>query len=113
MKLYLVPFNAEAKVLTSILPNCKKVSNSFSQNRWEYKGGVVVSWNEVGTEAIKDVIMKIGNFEKYTSVILFGSSTDKFAFSICFMCSSVKVVMLPFDKILLHFFNKKSSAPFV
>ena len=74
MKLYLVPFNAEAKVLISILPNCKKVPNSLFQNRWEYKGGEVICWNEVGTKAMKDIIMKIGNFEKYSSVILFGSA---------------------------------------
>ena len=59
MKLFLVPFNFEAKVLTAILPNCKKVPNSLFQNRWEYIGGEVVSWNEVGTEAIKDVIISI------------------------------------------------------
>jgi nucleoside phosphorylase len=74
MKLYLVPFNAEAKVLTAILPNCRKVSNSSFQNRWEYKGGEIICWNKVGIEPIKEVIMKIGNFENYSSVILFGSA---------------------------------------
>ncbi len=74
MKLYLVPFNAEAKVLTAILPNCKKVPNSIFQNRWEYKGGEIICWNAMGIKAIEDVIMKIGNFDKYSSVILFGSA---------------------------------------
>ena len=74
MKLYLIPFNAEAKVLTAILPNCRKVSNSLFKNRWEYKGGEVISWNEMGTKAIEEVIMKIDNFDKYSSVILFGSA---------------------------------------
>ncbi len=74
MKLYLIPFNAEAKVLTAILPNCKKVSNSSFNNRWEYKGGEIISWNKMGTEAIKEVIMQIGDYEKYSSIILFGSA---------------------------------------
>ena len=74
MKLYLIPFNAEAKVLTSILPNCKKSPNSLFQNRWEYKNGEIISWNEVGINPIYEVIKKIGNFEKYSSVILFGSA---------------------------------------
>lgn len=93
MKLFLVPFNFEAKVLTAILPNCKKVPNSLFQNRWEYKGGEVVSWNEVGTEAIKDVIMKIGNFEKYSSVILFGSAgslSPNLNLGELFVCTTIK-----------------------
>lgn len=74
MKLYLVPFNAEAKVLTSILPNCKKVSNSISQNRWEYKGGEIICWNKMGIKDFEDLIMRIENFDNYSSVILFGSA---------------------------------------
>ena len=74
MKLYLVPFNAEAKVLTAILPNCRKAPTPLFKNRWEYNGGEVISWNEVGTKAIYEVIQKIGDFEKYSSVILFGSA---------------------------------------
>ena len=74
MKLYLIPFNAEAKVLTAILPNCRKAPNNLFKNRWEYKGGEVISWNEVGTKAIYEVIQKIGVFEKYSSVTLFGSA---------------------------------------
>lgn len=74
MKLYLVPFNAEAKVLTAILPNCRKAPNSIFPNRWEYKGGEVVSWNEMGTKAINEVILKIKDFDKFSSVILFGSA---------------------------------------
>ena len=74
MKLFLIPFKAEAKVLISMLPNCKKVPNSFFKNRWEYKNGEIISWDEVGTKAIENVIKTIGGFEKYSSVILFGSA---------------------------------------
>ncbi len=93
MKLYLIPFNAEAKVLTAILPNCRKSPNTLFKNRWEYKGGEVISWNEVGTKAIYEVIQKIGDYEKYSSVILFGSAgslAPDLELGKIFCCTTVK-----------------------
>ncbi len=93
MKLYLIPFNAEAKVLTAILPNCRKTPNLLFKNRWVYKGGEVISWNEVGTKAIHEVIEKIGDFEKYSSVILFGSAgslAPNLQLGDIFCCTTIK-----------------------
>ena len=93
MKLYLIPFNAEAKILTAILPNCRKAPSPLFKNRWEYKGGEIISWNEVGTKAIYEVIQKIGNFEKYSSVILFGSAgslAPNLQLGDIFCCTTIK-----------------------
>ena len=93
MKLYLVPFKAEAKVLLSILPNCRKKTDSLFPNHWEYKGGEVISWNKVGLEPFRDIVKKIGNFEKYSSVILFGSAgslSPDLKLGEVFSCTTVK-----------------------
>ena len=93
MKLYLIPFNAEAKVLTAILPDCRKVSNNLFKNRWEYKGGEVICWNEMGLPPIREVINKIGNFEKYSSVVLFGSAgslSPNLKLGEVFSCTTIK-----------------------
>ena len=74
MKLYLVPFKAEAKVLLSIMPNCRKKTDSIFPNHWEYKGGEVISWNKMGLEPFREIVKKIGNFDKFSSVVLFGSA---------------------------------------
>ena len=93
MKLFLVPFKAEAKVLLSILPNCRKKTDSIFPNHWEYKGGEVISWNKVGLEPFRDIVKKIGNFEKYSSVILFGSAgslSPDLKLGEVFSCTTVK-----------------------
>lgn len=93
MKLYLIPFTAEAKVLTAILPNCRKSPNQLFKNRWEYKGGEVISWNEAGTKPIHEVIKSIGDFDKYSSVILFGSAgslAPNMQLGDIFCCTTVK-----------------------
>ena len=93
MKLFLVPFKAEAKVLLSILPNCRKKTDSLFPNHWEYKGGEVISWNKVGLEPFRDIVKKIGNFEKYSSVILFGSAgslSPDLKLGEVFSCTTVK-----------------------
>ena len=93
MKLYLVPFKAEAKVLLSILPNCKKTENTLSKNRWEYKGGEIISWNEVGLDPFRKIVKKIGDFDKYSSVILFGSAgslSPNLKLGEIFSCTTVK-----------------------
>lgn len=73
MRLFLAPFKAEAKLLASILPNCKLASDDSFPNRWTFKGGEIISWNSAGAEALLKAIERI-NFDKFSSVILFGSS---------------------------------------
>ena len=104
MKLYMVPFRQEARLLTAILPNCRSVhaysgyqqaksaqpalstsksnQSSLTPNPqsptpltiWEYNGGRVVCWNQAGSAGVEDVVAKISDFSLYSEVIMFGSA---------------------------------------
>ncbi len=104
MRLYLVPFKQEAKLLTAILPNCHSVKISSndqpaksaqpapstsksnqpslipnpqsptSLNIWEYNGGLVISWNQAGSAGVEEVVANISDFSPYSEVIMFGSA---------------------------------------
>lgn len=72
-QLFLVPFKAEAKLLTSIFPNCKSITDSRFPNHWTFKGGEIISWNIAGKAGMQDTIEKVGIYDNFSSVILFGS----------------------------------------
>ena len=74
MKLYLVPFRQEAKLLISILPNCRALPDSGFPGCCEYTGGRVVCWNQAGVQGVVDLVKKITDFSGYSEVILFGSA---------------------------------------
>ncbi len=92
-QLFLVPFKAEAKLLTSIFPNCKAITDSEFPNHWTFKGGEIISWNIAGKTAMRDTIEKIGLYEVFSSVILFGSCgslSPNLKLGQIFSCKTVK-----------------------
>lgn len=93
MKLYLVPFRQEAKLLTSILPNCRSLLSENFSGCWEFNGGRVVCWNQAGTNGIIEIIKKIPDLDSFSEVILFGSAgslAKNLSMGAVYSCTNIK-----------------------
>lgn len=93
MKLYLVPFKQEAKLLTAIMPNCRQIKDSAFAGEWEYNGGRIICWNQAGSAGVADVVNKISDFSAYSDIIMFGSAgslAHNLSMRQIFCCTTIK-----------------------
>lgn len=93
MKLYLVPFKQEAKLLTAILPNCHQVKNGNWGGEWSFNNGYIICWNQAGGVGVYDIVNRISDFSQYSEVIMFGSAgslAHDLSMGQIFCCTTVK-----------------------
>lgn len=68
--LIVCPFAAEAKLLTSLLPNCRQIDN----RTWQSKAAVVQTFNGCGEKAVLDYLNTSSDWQNFGKVVLFGAA---------------------------------------
>lgn len=86
--LFLCPFKAEAKLLTSILPDCRAIDNTH----WHYKYGQVITWNGSGQAPLMQAVASINDPGQFSRLVLFGAAgalDPEYTIGQVFTCESV------------------------
>lgn len=87
------PFNAEAKLLASVLPNCKKISDKRFLHSYSFNGGHVYSYDECGKSAVISALEQLKNELSNSRVLLFGSAgglNPNLSLGDIFCCTHIK-----------------------
>lgn len=69
MILYLCPFQAEARLLASILPDCR----ATALGRRVFNNGEILTWNAAGPQALANALQQHGKLHEFSRIILFGA----------------------------------------
>ncbi|HPT46031.1 MAG TPA: hypothetical protein PLM07_09040 [Candidatus Rifleibacterium sp.] len=69
MILYLCPFQAEARLLASILPACRVIG----KGRRVFNNGEILTWNAAGPQALTAAIQQHDKLHEFSRVVLFGA----------------------------------------
>lgn len=68
--LVICPFTAEARLLASLLPNCRQINN----RTWQSRAVVIQTFNGCGREPLLDYLNASTNWQKFSRVVLFGAA---------------------------------------
>lgn len=69
-RVFLCPFRAEAKLLTSVLPDCR----SIDSNHWKFKSGEIFTWNGAGGEKLQSALQGFAGLHNFDRIVLFGAA---------------------------------------